>query len=565
MTNWATPICLAGLMLSLWLVLRQHRPWSTRCFSALIQLGVWLLVWALFFPPALLPGPTTLTLDTSTSELPAPGKVATLKVLELTSDGLTRDALSDLPPVRLQHSTQTEQPIWEVHWDREITLGEPLVLEIRLTSGNSLPLRLSLEDPFGGDADSAVLSVESPHIVLHTQPKLAGNWLYRVRVESTEIGEKNAGAPREEVLPVVVREAHSPHVLLWLSRPRFESAALGRWLRASGTPTQVVTQLAPKILRRETFNGKELRDGSLLAGDTPFDLLILDSGLWLELSPTERGQLANLPPDKSLLWLVDEASSPAFVEYAQSRGMPLQRAERAAASYSAGGIREELPTLRLTGYTPSSIQAGDAGIRLATGDGEREIYWARVNPQQSLGFVLFSNSYRWQTAGYTRQFAQLWKQILDHQLAQRGQRVPVVVDAQLPLAGRRLALCGSATDDSQSLLYSTENGHVSDGSVQPSVSIGGYAENNCHYFWPQQAGWHRFGDTDAAVYVFKPNAWLEWQAALANAGSAKMSRARLGPQLTTTNTDLPVPPPWLGVSLMALLALTWWRERHTLR
>ncbi|WP_105102679.1 hypothetical protein [Microbulbifer pacificus] len=556
MTDWVAPICVAGVALSLWLIARQHISASAKWFASLAQLGIWLLVWFLFFPPALLPLKSTLSLPTPADELPDSGTVAALDRLHLTGDGLLRDALRDLPPVRLQPSGTTEAPGWQLHWNRDIALGEPLTLEIRLTSGHQTPLRLSLQNPFGGDADSALLSQENPHVILRAQPKLTGNWLYRVRIESDQVS-----SPREEVLPVTVRAVQSPRVLLWLARPGFESAALGRWLRQSGTPTQVVTQLAPELQRRETFNAQVLRETSLLGEDTPFDLLILDSRLWPQLSPSERGQLTALSGEKSVLWLVDDNSSAGFLEYARNRGMPLEKTERAAAAYPAVAQNEEIPALQLVGYTPAQTGAGDRHILETRSGDTRALYWARVDPQQSLGFVLFSNSYRWQTAGHSSDFARLWKQILDHQLALRGEHAPLTTETPLPLAAHRLQLCSPAFghEPPQLRLAAGEGTNPS-----PSAAAGGYGTHRCHQYWPQRAGWYRIGESDNDLYLFAEEAWPEWQTAMARRDIVQMRRARLGPREPVTGKN-PLPLTWITLALLALLALTWWRERPTLR
>ncbi|MBB5211870.1 hypothetical protein [Microbulbifer hydrolyticus] len=576
--NAFSTICLLGLAASLWLGLRQRTSVSRRATGILLQCVIWLLVWSLFHPPALLPPEKTTALATAVASdpkgLPSPQEINRAGLLQITGDGVSRDALRDLPPVRLQHGEITAQPGWQVQWTRQLTLGEPLQLRVSLLSPQDAyqpPVKLTLQDPFGSDVDSALLGADSKSISLQAWPKIAGDWQYRVHIQpqtdKQQAGKQQAAddvsgaqdTDRSEVLPVIVREPQSPRVLLWLARPGFESAALARWLRQSGTPTQVVTQLAPKMQRRETFNGQELRQNALLAADSPFDLLVLDSRLWSQLDKSQRRQIDTLAQTKSLLWLVDSNSTQAFIDYAQTRGMPLQKAPVVSASYPGDVADRQPPELQLAGYQPANIRAGDAQL----GTDGQVIYWGRVQPQQALGFAFFRNSYRWQTAGYAREFALLWNQLFERQLALHGTHDELSVSTQLPRVRQRLTVCSSVFNDSPPELHPTD----AEENVAPVRGIAaGHSEvGRCHSYWPRHSGWHQVGETGSSLYVFAQDAWAEWQTALLREETAQMASARLGPQAQSLSSMQTLPLPWIALALMTLLLLTWWRERRSLR
>lgn len=544
MMEWFPLLCLLGLGITLTLVLRQHCSLARKSVSALLQVAVWFLVWSLFQPPAL------VSSDPGASE----------KTLPIGGDGLSRNALRDWAPVRLHPGAPAAGAAWKPEWQREVSLGEPLELHIQLSDGYQHPARLTLEDPFGSDVSSALLSAESPTATLAAWPKLPGNWQYRVRIE-TENPAAAENTIRSEALPVAVRSPQSPRVLLWLARPGFESAALARWLRQSGTPAQVVTQLAPEIQRRETYNGQPLRETRLLGAGSPFDLLILDSRLWPQLTAAQRQQLAALAENKSLLWLMDENSPQGFTDYARAQGMALAKVASTSAAYgdTAGG--GEIPTLQLAGYRPSQIRAGDAQITA----GERTLYWARVTPQQSLGFVFFRNSYRWQTAGFAAEFALLWKQLLDRQLAQRGSQVPVTLSTELPRAQQRVTLCSSGFGEVPAPLQAADSSTVDP--VPPplrGLPAGSSEDGRCYSYWPQREGWHRIEALDFGFYVFAESAWPQWQRAISREDTAQMAAARLGPQSAHRDDKAALPLPWIVLALLVLLTVTWWRERATL-
>ncbi|WOX03908.1 hypothetical protein [Microbulbifer pacificus] len=559
--SWFPLICLLGFAISTPLVLRQGTSILRRFGKIALQGAIWLLVWSLFTPPALLPVESEAQLKaTSAADVNrqfSAAQIQSADTLQIPGDGLLRDGLRDLPPVRLQPGETSPQPGWQVQWTREINLGEPLRLQVALDDGQQLPAKLVLEDPFGSDAGSALLSTENRELILQAWPKLAGNWLYRVRIETE-------GSPaRIETLPVTVRDPQSPHVLVWLARPGFESAALARWLRQSGTPTQVVTQLAPEIQRSETFNNQSPIKNNLLDSAHPIDLVILDSRLWSQFTAAQRKQLEKLATNKSLLWLVDDDSSPAFVSYATSRGMPLEKSVASAVAYAEPAADTEIPALQLTGLRPVQVHDGDAAISA----GEQVIYWARVQPQSSIGFVFFRNSYRWQTAGNAREFAQLWKQLFDHQLALRGEHTGVAVSTELPRAGERIGLCSEGfAENPPQLRRAAETGS----GIQQPVALGGApAANNehgrCYSFWPQQSGWYQLAESDFGFYVHGIDAWPEWRAAIERREIRLMASARLGPQVADDGARAPLPRYWIALALLAALVLSWWRERSSLR
>ncbi|MGL6161598.1 hypothetical protein [Microbulbifer sp.] len=523
MNFWIAAVCIGALGTSLLLIARRKTS------GAVLQVAIWGLVWVLVNPPALLP----------------PAKTAALPI-ELPQ---SRDALRDLPPTRLRVETESDAPDWQVDWPQQLSLGEPL--QLRIAHGSGIASRLILEDPFGGETESAMLSAESGEAILSDTPKLTGRWLYQLRIETETDGGTTV---RREPLPIQVHAPKAPGVLLWLARPGFETAALSRWLRQSGTPARVVTQLAPGIVRREYFNGLDASTPQLLDPDGPFDLLILDSHLWPQLSLAQRQGLPALAEKKSLLWLAGTDSPRDFLDYARAQGMPLAPANMAEA---AGG--GEMPLLALTGYQPQRRHPGDIQL------GAQPIYWARSNPDQSLGFVLFDRSHRWITAGFVADYAHLWKTLFDHQLAHRGDHTPVKLRSQIPREQQRVTLCSAAFSGATPKLVALDN----EGTGNPLTNVALPADGGgaCYSWWPKQPGWHRIdgGNGEFDFYVFPREAWPQWQRAIARTDTRQMASARLGPAADKEAPRNPLPRHWIALALILLLGFAWWRERRLLR
>lgn len=564
MNNWIAALCIAAPLLSLALIWKRQRRIVRRLTAALLQLAIWVLLWALWQPPALLPAPQRATLQADLDTLvPTPAsesrslaraEVAQLERLALDT-GLERDALRDLPPVRLDIPATAQPAPTErfARWPRELHLGEPLQVAV---TGIEAGTRVSLEDPFGTVVDSAN-SADGGSVQLRDTPKLVGHWLYRLRIEGA------AGEARQPV-PVTVHGAERPTVLLWLARADFESAALSRWLRQSGVRSQVITRLAPDVVRRQSYNGLDDVPDNPLEPAGPFDLLILDSHLWPQLSQAQRARLGEIAAEKSLLWLVGADSPAGFLDYARTRGMTLQAAAPVEAESPLSQPPREIPPLRLTGYQPQRPLAGDVTLDSRAGTA----YWTRNNGSQSEGFVLFGRSHRWITTGHAAEFARLWKTLLDHQLAHRGGRAPLSLQNPLPRAGRRMTLCGPELDGSVRLTP-LENHRSGEDSLN-GVPAPNNADGSCYSYWPPRAGWYGLaeeGNAEAgrAFYIFAEQDWPRWQAHLASADSRQMATARLGPPPVGGATRTPLPQPWIALALLLLLSLSWLLERRTLK
>lgn len=564
MNSWIAALCIAVPLLSLALIWKRQRNSVRRLAASALQLAIWALVWALWQPPALLPAPQRATLQpgldavvptpASASRSLARPEVAQLERLALDT-GLERDALRDLPPVRLEmaRTAQTAPSDRSARWPRQLHLGEPLHIAV---TGIEPGTRVSLEDPFGAVVDSAD-STDGGSAQLRDTPKLAGRWLYRLRIDGA------AGEARQPV-PVAVHGAERPAVLLWLARADFESGALSRWLRQSGVRSQVITRLAPDVVRRQSYNGLEKVPDNPLDPASPFDLLILDSHLWPQLSRAQRARLGEITAEKSLLWLVGADSPAGFLDYARTRGMALRTVAPVESGSPLPQPPQEVPPLLLAGYQPQRPQAGDITLDSRAGTA----YWARSNGSLSEGFVLFERSHRWITTGHAAEFARLWKTLLDRQLAHRGGRAPLSLQNPLPRAGRRVTLCGPELDGSVRLTP-LEN-RSSDGDSLNGVPAPSNADGSCYSYWPPRAGWYGLageGNAEAgrAFYIFAEQDWPRWQAHLASADSRQMATARLGPPPVGGDTRTPLPRPWIALALLLLLSLTWLLERRTLK
>ncbi|WKD49480.1 hypothetical protein [Microbulbifer spongiae] len=556
-------LCLLACTASIFLLQRRRRA---KPLDYGLQLAIWLSAWMLWQPPALVTAGRHIELDSEDLAGALPVTFAGVKNISLSGVPPGRDALRDLAPVRLDLSNlQVSDTGWGFHWPRQIALGEALQLQIHSEQPLAESARLALVNPYGDIEESLELKAgEKVQAQLSATPKLTGPQLFRVQIENA------AGESRFDPLPIVVQEPRQPRVLLWLARPAFESAALSRWLRQSGVAAQVVTQLAPEIVREETLNGlQSIGSLELMAVTSPFHLLILDSDLWPQLSPQQKQQLSALASQKSLLWLVRSDASEAFLHYSAAQSMPLQKAENTKPDTdSFTDLNDQntdnptTPSLRPLGF--QAMQSGPSDFLL--GDRENPLFWGRSTDTQHLGFILFSDSHRWLTSGFATEFTSLWKSIFDYQLKHLGTQQPITLSGALPRAQERITLCSPQFIEKHPLLFDSQDKPLSvDG-----IAANGSPQGQCHNFWARNSGWHQLKTKNSReppfdFYIFAKDDWPLWQQSLSAIETRQMAAARLGPIDNTHSARVPIARHWPALILLVLVCLSWWRERALLR
>ncbi|QFT53038.1 hypothetical protein [Microbulbifer sp. THAF38] len=556
MINFLIPgLCLLACFASLVLLRRR----GAKPFDYGLQLTIWLSAWMLWQPPAIIPAERNISIDSKQLASSHPINLNGVEYISLNGEPLGRDKLRDLAPVRLELSKiQGSDGHWELDWQRQITLGDSLKLKVHNNQPLTENVKISLLNPYGHIEDSLELKVgETIQAQLTATPKLAGPQLYRVRTES------EAGETHTDPLPILVREPLQPKLLLWLARPSFETAALSRWLRQSGVTAQVMTQLAPEISRKETLNGLPLtQSADLLTKESPFDLVILDSSLWPQLSSQQKRQLNELATTKSLLWLVGDDSSEEFLQYAAGHSMPLQKGKDTHL-HSGFGYQKadnaEIPPLR----NPGLIAMQPSSWDFLLGNEETPLFWGRSTQTQHLGFILFSDSHRWLTSGFATEFASLWKSIIDYQLKHLGSQQPVTLSDELPRTQERITLCSPLfSNQSPVLLSSRENSQPISG-----VAVSSNSQGQCYSFWPQSSGWHQLktdlkGEAALDFYIFAKEDWPQWQQSVNDRETRQMASARLGPIGNSQASKVPLERQWPALILLLLVCISWWRERR---
>ncbi|MCH9690500.1 MAG: hypothetical protein K0U59_00340 [Gammaproteobacteria bacterium] len=555
---WVAVLCVIATTISLILVAHRQQSRTQRIGNGAIQVAIWGLVWILWQPPLLQSPLEQAVLHTETESKPTispPRPIATLKNLQVSGNGLRRDAFWDLPPLRLQNTTISSAKGWEFDWQQQLTLGDTLQLKITTRDTVDQPVYITLKDPFDFPVKRVVTKAgEKIQVALTNVPKLSGPQLYRLEIKT---GTDHNPVTYTEPVPVLVHNAQPPKTLLWLTRPSFETAALSRWLRQANVPLESIIQLAPEIERRESSNYFASEEKNPLAATEAFELFILDSRLWPQLKASQRRQLNYLAREKSLLWLVMADSPEAFITYTNTQNMPLKSGPitQVAASVS---IDQTPPPLKHSGYRP---QHNLEKVQLQAQDGT-PLYWQHETAGNNLGFILFTDSYRWLTSGFAEQYSRLWKTVLDHQLAQLGRHTPVSLTTKLPRAGRRISLCSSGfTDSSPKLMKYTKKAQQIL-AAEPAVTARLSAIGPCYSFWPKEAGWYHINGNNAhRFYIFAEQDWALWQQSLAQAETQQMTSARLGPEIITVPARRPIPRSWPALTLLLLLSLVWWRER----
>lgn len=145
-----------------------------------------------------------------------------------------------------------------------------------------------------------------------------------------------------------------------------------------------------------------------------------------------------------------------------------------------------------------------------------------------------------------------WQGIVDRLGVARAEPLVWREMEPMPVAGRRLEVCAYGA---QGQVRFPQLGQVLAWQRRPDR-----ADAACVAVWPERAGWLRVqaGAQATRIYVYAPNDWPAWQAALDRAATRRY--ALRTPQPPQARME-PYPAwPFAAVFALAMLGL-WWRER----
>lgn len=417
--------------------------------------------------------------------------------------------------------------------------------------------------------------------------RAAGGFAWRLRLQA-------GGEEREEELGVAVVPPELPRVLVLESAPRFDTAALRRWLAEAGGAVTTRTVVGQDRRRFASANGAPgeftALDGALLAR---FDVVLADARALASLAPVEDAALRAGVTDDGLGVLVlgegargekERGPDTAFfqpweVEKVGGDDGDAARAVRPTwagqARSPAGNVLAEPFAIRAPGGT-----AALPGARTLVRDGQgRALAAGGRRGRGQVALTLVRETRRWRQSGEPEAFAAYWSFLLAEVARRRGE------------APGRWGLAGGAESGPTFVHQPLELRWTGPGIPAPGVvetaEAGGeattlpLAQDPAEparwrgTFWPRRAGWHRVRTATAAdapglsFYVHGADAWPGLRAERRRAGTARA--AALAPSDAPPTEDRnrrgrpePLPPGW-AFAVFFVSAAYLWAERRFAR
>ena len=519
-----------------------------------------------------------------------------VNVLHVFGDGLNAhdaEAVRGLRIILHRPTSKVDVPGFGfVRMPRELTLGEPVVVQGRVEGGGGVTSpAVALTAPDGTtrtvplkplDDGSAAFSITAP-------PAAAtGCYIWTLELRT---GDQGAALVSERIGVSVVPPI-LPRVLILESSPRFDTGRLKRWLGERGAMIATKTQLSRDRFRIAALNGarEEIEVLDTVAFES-FDLVLADARAIAELSDAEREALRIAVADRGLGLLVvadETVLSAAKAEpdrantddgllpwkLARDAGNPDDEDRLARLQWPGSDLmsREPLP------IPPFEIARRNAQRPLVRDGQGRALVVAAGRGRGQIALTLVRETWRWPLADDGGAFASFWSFLMT-ELARRdaepGGHWDVASDGGGPLfVDQPVALQWSGSPDRAPMPAQVAWVGAPDTTRLPLAQDATVSTRWQSTFWPRHAGWHRVsspgGGRPLNFFVSESSAWASARASGRTAATERIA------SFSTTTIKAPVRSaasgaapiePWRGWFFALLFAsLTYlWLESRSLR
>lgn len=449
-------------------------------------------------------------------------------------------------------------------WQREIALGEPLIIELTLTKqpGETGLHQVKLFDPAQSLIGNQTVRMGDT-ITFETVPKSIGRWLYEVKLYSPDDQELVS-----EQVYVHVKPGISPNVLVVQAAPSFETRHLQNWLSDMNAQVRIETQISQNKFKQQSINV----DAALVAQwQSPYsagslewtDLLVIDMRSLRGLSSIQASQIESAVKQGLGVYIiadntiVEVESLPLVPEVTQSLIQLSETNTSALPEWVGFSTRQPVNALksRFTDIKNNLLvkDENDQGLVQVTTSGAGKIATS-----------LFPSAYTWRIGGNRQIHSRYWQLILTE--VGRRKMAPQwdLYDFSLiDSATSQMKLCLIAPD-----AFTDVNLGSQHAANQQALRLNQnliLEQQYCANYWQQQSGWHslniRDGDhviTDH-VFLYPPDSWQALNQAHKRNATAKRIVA---PEYNVNSSVKMVLPNWI-IGLIWLLAMTllWIEQR----
>jgi hypothetical protein len=419
--------------------------------------------------------------------------------------GLPDTSIWKIPKSKIQfHASALPTGIANIHWRQEITLGQSLLIQGRVSNPKQQNLQLQLVSGSQVIEQRVLGAQTSLNFQLNPNPKNLGTGSYQLVLLT---GKDTLAI---YTIPFIVQLPKPISVLLLQDAPSFEQKFLKNWLTDHGYQLAARTRISKQLFDQAFSNRASANllniNANLLSG---FDLLLTDETSLNSLSALEQLQIRAAIREKGLGLLVttDTILKHAAILDQQLVLTSIQDSLSANHILNMQGQDSAWhPVLNKDAYLVLAASSKwqslvfDKKGRILTG-----IY---LEGMGKIGFSTLGQTHLWSLAGKQWDYDFYWTQLLESVASQSATKETWTLGSGMDFVKQATPIIQykDAPQDSFALVSGSKI------YLQHNPLLGFKQEGQ---FWPQQSGWQNLVTTSGQFkpwYVFDKQEWplLQW-------------------------------------------------------
>jgi len=385
--------------------------------------------------------------------------------------------------------------IQSVNWQQQLKTGDQLQVQGRYNNTSSKTVKLILKG-LNTTLDSVNIAAgKISDFELNATPKIAG------QATCTLLAIDGKDTLEKETAPISVEAAKPLKVLILSASPDFESKFLKDWLSQNGYAIAARASISKDKTSQDFVNmEKQPLDNLSPALLNKFDVVIGDLSTLKSLSAVENAALKQQVGQNGLGVIIRADSTGKSASWLDNDfKVNAISSKTIAVPLLIQGQKEKTAPLAID---PSYIIARD-NIQNLLFDTQNHLLAAiGLSGEGSLVFITSRNTYTWQLAGDSKDYAALWSLLISK------------ASRKLPPVPGRLVADGIATENEPSVLQ-LQSGAVPaaisvDNTTVSPVQDADIAYNWNMTYWPSKFGWHQTtmpNNATAGWYAYQKNDW----------------------------------------------------------
>ncbi|MEY2900995.1 MAG: hypothetical protein RLY89_101 [Bacteroidota bacterium] len=419
--------------------------------------------------------------------------------------GLPDTSIWKIPKSKIQfHASALPTGIANIHWRQEITLGQSLLIQGRVSNPKQQNLQLQLVSGSQVIEQRVLGAQTSLNFQLNPNPKNLGTGSYQLVLLT---GKDTLAI---YTIPFIVQLPKPISVLLLQDAPSFEQKFLKNWLTDHGYQLAARTRISKQLFDQAFSNRASANllniNANLLSG---FDLLLTDETSLNSLSALEQLQIRAAIREKGLGLLVttDTILKHAAILDQQLVLTSIQDSLSANHILNMQGQDSAWhPVLNKDAYLVLAASSKwqslvfDKKGRILTG-----IY---LEGMGKIGFSTLGQTHLWSLAGKQWDYDFYWTQLLESVASQSATKETWTLGSGMDFVKQATPIIQykDAPQDSFALVSGSKI------YLQHNPLLGFKQEGQ---FWPQQSGWQNLVTTSGQFkpwYVFDQKEWplMQW-------------------------------------------------------